>query len=123
MVLPLLSHSLRELLALAKKHCPGLSTPSRKRYDWLAVRIVRFCLFCNEAQIPAPGLTSILSLTAAPAFALFANSIAFFLAAWVRTGYTPIPLKFKLAVFLFRLNPSRSNTRFAAFAAFMLPSL
>src|SRR5262249_33459125 len=31
------------------------------------------------------GLTSILSLTATPGFVLFANSIAFFLAAWVRT--------------------------------------
>jgi hypothetical protein len=33
----------------------------------------------------APGLTSILSLTRTPGFALFANSIAFSRAAWVRT--------------------------------------
>jgi hypothetical protein len=37
----------------------------------------------NDGQ--AAGLTSILLLTATPGFALFANSIAFLLAAWVRT--------------------------------------
>lgn len=36
-------------------------------------------------QAAGAGLTSILSLTATPGFVLFANSIAFFLAAWVRT--------------------------------------
>jgi hypothetical protein len=37
----------------------------------------------NDDQ--APGLTSILSLTRTPGFALFANSIAFSRAAWERT--------------------------------------
>ncbi len=42
-----------------------------------------FVLSCEQDQ--AAGLTSILSLTASPGFALFANPIAFLRAAWVRT--------------------------------------
>jgi hypothetical protein len=49
------------------------------------------------------GLTSILSLTATPGFALFANPLAFLRAAWVRTIPDNVTSFFTASAFTLRL--------------------